>query len=166
MISLLSFFTLAPLIVSAARIPHHLLNSDASLVSNTKSALGLDIGPRHLDPRNLNNGLTNVVNNVPIVTNVLHVVTSLQPQIDAGLSFCVTLRADAFLDAGAHPGEATVVLDAGICLCIDANAEVSASPNSIKVSASSGAVYTGDFALKLRASVSHLIDLFFTSLKH
>ena len=159
MLSFYSLLTLLPLAALAARIPHHLYDTDASLVADTKSTLGLGIIPR--SPINIISGpdRDDPLVPVPIVSNVLHVVTGLLPDIEAGLSFCVTLRTDAYLQVGNTPGQSSVFLAAGICLCIDADVAVNPSPNGIKVAASTGVVYEGAFALKLKASVSRLHSL-------
>jgi hypothetical protein len=143
MLSLLSIITLIPLTASAARIPPHLLDPDASLVSDTKSTLGLDLVPR--------SPFINIpiVNNVPIVSNVVNTVTQILPDINAGVSFCVTLGADAHL---AVDGD-SLFLAAGTCLCVDA--DVGAGSSGISVQASTGDTFRGALAVKLKNSVSH-----------
>jgi hypothetical protein len=153
MLSLLSIFTFIPLAVSAARIPHHVLDLDASLVSDTKSTLDLGLVPRSPNPAP---GIFDVVNNVPIVSNVVNTVTQILPDIDAGVSFCVTLGADANLQLGSE----SVFLAAGICLCIDADVEVGNGPNAISIKTSAGQTLRGALAIKLRKSVSHPLTPF------
>ena len=148
MLSLLSIISLIPLAVSAARIPHHVLDLDASLVSDTKSSLDLGLVPRSPKPAP---GIFDVVNNVPIVSDVVNTVTQILPDINAGVSFCVTLGADANLQLGGQ----SVFLAAGICICIDADVEVGNGPNAISIKTSAGQTIQGALAIKLRKSVSH-----------
>jgi hypothetical protein len=160
MISLLSFFALAPLVVSAARIPHQLSDLDASLVSGTKLTHGLDIVPRsrnliNTNPNSNGNPL-DFLDNLPIVPDIIHTVTTLLPNIDAGLSFCITLAADADLSSG--DGQ-VLTLDAGICLCVDTDVEINPSPNGVVVELSTGARIQGALAVKLRRSVSSPISM-------
>jgi hypothetical protein len=160
MISLLSFFALAPLVVSAARIPHQLSDLDASLVSGTKLTHGLDIVPRsrnliNTNPNSNGNPL-DFLDNLPIVPDIIHTVTTLLPNIDAGLSFCITLAADADLSSG--DGQ-VLTLDAGICLCVDTDVEINPSPNGVVVELSTGAKIQGALAVKLRRSVSSPISM-------
>jgi hypothetical protein len=148
MLSLLSIITLIPLAASAARIPPHLLDLDASLASDTKSTLGLDLVPR--------SPFINIpiVNNVPIVSNVVNTVTQILPDINAGVSFCITLAADANL---AVDGD-SVFLAAGTCLCVD---PAVGAGSGITVQASTGDTFTGALAVKLRNSVSHSLTLLY-----
>jgi hypothetical protein len=156
MLSLLSIIALIPLAVSAARIPHHLLDSDASLVSDTKSAVGLDLAPRSPLFNNIPI-VSDIVNNVPIVSNVVGTVAELLPDINAGVSFCITLGADAYLNVDGD----SLFLAAGTCLCVDAAVGVN---SGITVQASTGQTFTGALAIKLRNSVSHpLIPLYLIS---
>lgn len=145
MLSLLSIIALIPLAASAARIPHQVLDLDATLVSDTSSALGLGIAPRAPNPVP---GPFDVIDNIPIVKDVVHTVTALLPDINAGVSFCITLAADANIAADGD----SVFLAAGTCLCVDAAAGVG---SGITVQASTGQTFTGNLAVKLRNSVSH-----------
>ena len=147
MLSLLSIITLLPLVVSAARIPHHVLDLDASLVSDTKSTVDLDLVPRSPLINNIPI-VSDVVNNVPIVSNVVNTVTQLLPDITAGVSFCVTLAADTTLEIDGN----FAFLAAGTCLCVDAGVGIN---SGITVEASTGQTFSGALAFKLRNSVSY-----------
>jgi len=133
MLSLLSIITIIPLAISAARLPHSPLELDALVVPDTKSDFDLGLVPRNIPT-------------IPIGS-----ITGLLPDIDAGVSFCVTLGADANLQAA---GE-SVFLAAGICLCIDADVDVNGSPNGgLVIETSAGQKLRGALAAKLKSSVS------------
>jgi hypothetical protein len=149
MVSLYTLITFIPLLASAARIPHNLLDLDAAaaVVADAKADIGLNLIPRTNGPRPPT--LPIPVTPPPIVPEVVGAVTGLLPQIDAGLSFCVTLAADAHLVADGQ----VLFIAAGVCLCADADVEVNPSPNGVTVVASSGLTVRGATAVKLRASV-------------
>ena len=146
MLSLLSLITLVPMIVSAARIPYHRLDHHPALVSTTETNLGLELAPR--SPLLLDD----ILDDVPIVGDVVGAVSGLLPQIDAGLSFCITLAVAATLDIGAvNP----LYLAAGTCLCVDADVEINPAAGQVKVATSIGLTLEGEVAIKLRRSVSY-----------
>jgi hypothetical protein len=149
MVSLLSLITLLPMVVSAARIPYHRLDHRPSLVSTTESKVDRELAARSPSIPILGE----ILDDVPIVGDVVQVVGGLLPQIDAGLSFCITLAVDATLNIGAiNP----LFLAAGTCLCVDADVEVNPSAGQVKVATSIGLTLKGEVAIKLRRSVSHL----------
>lgn len=143
MLSVLSLIALVPLAISAARIPHHLL--DASLVSDTTSNLGLHLGPRSPEPFILDD----LIDNIPIVGPI---VNDILPEIQLGTSFCVTLA--AALDVRNNNGVLLNHFDAGVCLCVDAEVSTGSMSANVEVVASTGITIGGQRARAIRNAVS------------
>lgn len=136
MLPLVSFFALLPLAL-ALRVPTAL---DATVtIPDVKVDLthGLALGT---DASAVAAGGT-----TPFSKRQLNLV----PAIQAGTSFCVTLSADLEVDDDG----VDVTLDAGTCLCFDAQVEALGTSGPLTVVASTGETFTGDVAAKLRLSV-------------
>jgi len=148
MFSLLSFIALVPLAISAARVPHNLL--DTSIVADTTAHLGLNLGPRTpaVEPYNL----TELLHNASLEKRGGS-LDGILPNIQLGVSFCLTLAADLRID---RPGpKDDLVFYAGTCLCVDADVETGSLSADVEITSSTGVAVKGALAQRIRNAVCY-----------
>lgn len=146
MFSLLSFIALVPLAISAARVPHNLL--DTSIVTDTTAHLGLNLGPRTpaVEPYNL----TELLHNASLEKRGGS-LDGILPNIQLGVSFCLTLAADLRIYRPGPNGD--LQFYAGTCLCVDADVETGSLSAGVKITSSSGITVSGHMAERIRNAV-------------
>jgi hypothetical protein len=150
MFSLFSFIALVPLAISAARVPHNLL--DTSIVTDTTAHLGLNLGPRTpaAEPYNL----TELLHNASLEKRGAS-LDGILPNIQLGVSFCLTLAADLRI----YRPKGDLLFYADTCLCVDADVETGSLSAGVKITSSSGITVNGHMAERIRNAVSFSLFL-------